>query len=213
MTPDEVYGEYATLVMDAGDCWHWLGDVKFIGGKNVPAVRGANRHYRNALRDGLVKAEVISGVQGTSYYRACDNSLCVNPDHYTGYGTDVQRMITIRDMSEPVGTCLIWDGSESAEGLPMLQTVIDGVRTYISIQRFVYEMEHGVKLPSDVSVYTTCRNRKCVSFRHVAIKTPTVRPYTTTAGNGKQAREAEARRAHARMFIEEQNKKMIEEYR
>lgn len=215
MTPEEIYGDNAKFIVidELDDCWLWLGEVRLIGGKHVPAVQGTNRHYRNVMLDALVQAKVIPNTR-TSYYRACAYELCVNPDHYTGPGTDVQRMITIRGLSTEQGSCLIWEHSESAEGLPMLYTRNeDGTKTSLSIQRFVYEMEHGVKLPSDTAVYTTCHSRKCVSFRHVAVKAPVARPYVTTAGNGKQARVAEARREHARMFIEEQNKKMIEEYR
>ena len=209
MNLEDIYSEYVSLVVNDGDCWHWLGDVAKVGQSVVAVVRSHGR-TRDILRGALALTQVIATTQET-YYRACDTTRCMNPDHYAGSGTEIAVMVAIRDRTFADGDCLIWTGQASGgSGTPVLKATLNGVTSRMGVRSFVYEVEHNVKLgPLDVIV-PRCRVRKCVSPKHLVIKPATVRE--DTPSDDMNADGSEARRAYARLFMNEANKKLMREY-
>lgn len=207
MNPYNIYGEHALLIASDGDCWHWLGDIRKIGESSVPAWLDGKR-WRNVLRGGLVTAEVLANDSQT-YYQACDTSWCMNPDHYSGPGTEIAVMVAIRDRSWVDDDCLMWEGQVNPGGSPVIQVPFNGKSRRISVRKFVYEVEHNVTLPEGELVRVVCGRKKCVSHKHVTLRPHTVR-HAESASDCDPV--TEARRECARLFMLTANENLLKEY-
>lgn len=139
--------------------------------------------------------------------KICDESGCTDPDHYSPEDSDEANLILIREWCSPKGDCRIWQYPDDAVD-PAIETVSHGATVTLDVRRFVYEQEHGVKLPAETPVTMTCRNKKCVSYKHVMAGRVTRKD----TRNRTVTDEAAEMRERARLFMIDRNAEMVKEY-
>lgn len=65
--------------------------------------------------------------------------------------------------------CVIWQGSVDRDGYGRMKRAVNGVRTTVSVHRWVVEQLLGRRLHADEVVLHACDNRLCFRFDHLSV--------------------------------------------
>lgn len=76
------------------------------------------------------------------------------------------------DETQERWVCWLWHGPVSHNEAPTLRIRgTDGKVHAISPGRYLYQLEHGVKLPASVNVRRTCGTPRCINPYHAKVNT------------------------------------------
>jgi len=166
LTVAEVFPpKFRPMVKEEGECWLWRGSMKKSRRNGVlPLAEG--KSARN-----FAYTRVYGRQEGVlRLIPVCETPECVHPEHLDSSFSDAGRLLFIKQHTRPEGDCLIWTGTV-VDGRPRmeLETYVRGkrVRHVMSIHKFIYTQEHGLKYTPFGTITLSCGNIMCVNHKHI----------------------------------------------
>lgn len=160
MEPHEVYsGPVCNRIKIKDDCWLWQGSMEY-----GPTWRG------EAIRSVAARHAGLPVIHGVQYAVACEKPRCVHPLHVVTPGSEVGRMLYVKQRTKKRYACRLWQGPVR-NGRPLMPAYReDGSRTTVSVSMFVYTVEYNHRPSDPSSVTTKCGKKLCVEPTHLVVK-------------------------------------------